>query len=77
MDEQSNARPALEFAGYEHRHVWGTGPHSGKHATAIFPDAMRFLWKDWPQPLQARTAKTQNVLLQEILDPGLGVAARQ
>ena len=60
---------ALEFAGYEHRHVWGTGPHSGKHATAIFPDAMRFLWKDWPQPLEPRTAKTQNVLLQEILDP--------
>jgi gluconolactonase len=59
---------ALEFAGYEHRHVWGTGPHNGKHATAIFPDAMRFLWKDWPQPLQSRTAKTQNVLLQDILD---------
>jgi len=60
---------ALEFAGYEHHHVWGTGPHSGKHATAIFPDAMRFLWKDWPKPLQPRTARTQNVLLREILDP--------
>jgi gluconolactonase len=60
---------ALEFAGYEHQHVWGTGPHSGKHATAIFPDAMRFLWKNWPKPLQPRTAKTQNVLLQAILDP--------
>ncbi|NQT88644.1 gluconolactonase, partial [bacterium] len=61
---------ALEFAGYEHRHVWGTGPHSGKHATAIFPDAMRFLWKDWPKPVQAQTAKTQNVVLKAILDPG-------
>jgi sugar lactone lactonase YvrE/enterochelin esterase-like enzyme len=61
---------ALEFAGYEHQHVWGTGPHSGTHATAIFPDAMRFLWKDWPRPLQAQTAKTQNVILQEVLDPG-------
>lgn len=60
---------ALEFAGYEHRHVWGTGPHSGKHATAIFPDAMRYLWKDWPQPVQAQTAKTQNVVLKAILDP--------
>ncbi len=60
---------ALEFAGYEHRHVWGTGPHSGKHATAIFPDAMRYLWKDWPEPVQAQTARTQNVVLKAILDP--------
>ena len=60
---------ALEFAGYEHQHVWGTGPHSGKHAAAIFPDAMRFLWKDWPKPVQAQTAKTQNVVLKAILDP--------
>jgi gluconolactonase len=63
---------ALEFAGYEHKHVWGTGPHSDRHATAIFPDAMRFLWKDWPKPLQPQTAKTQNQLLQEILDPDAG-----
>ena len=60
---------ALEFAGYEHQHMWGTGPHSDSHATAIFPDAMRFLWKAWPKPLQPRTAKTQNALLHEILDP--------
>ena len=60
---------ALEFAGYEHEHVWGTGPHSGNHATAVFPDAMRFLWKDWPKPLQAQTARTQNLVLKAILDP--------
>ncbi len=61
---------ALEFAGYDHRHVWGTGPHSNKHANAIFPDAMRYLWKGWPQPVEAQTAKTQNVVLKAILDPG-------
>jgi sugar lactone lactonase YvrE/enterochelin esterase-like enzyme len=60
---------ALEFSGYEEAHVWGTGPHSGRHAAAIFPDAMRFLWKDWPKPVLAQTAKTQNVVLQAILDP--------
>jgi enterochelin esterase-like enzyme len=60
---------ALEFAGYEHQHVWGNGRHSGKHATAIFPDAMRYLWKDWPKPVQAQTAKTQNLVLKAILDP--------
>ena len=40
---------AFEFAGYEVNHVWGEGGHNGKHATAIFPDAMRWLWKDWPK----------------------------
>lgn len=42
---------AFEFAGYEVNHVWGDGGHNGKHATAIFPDAMRWLWKDWPKPV--------------------------
>jgi sugar lactone lactonase YvrE/enterochelin esterase-like enzyme len=42
---------AFEFAGYEANHVWGDGGHNGKHATAIFPDAMRWLWKDWPKPV--------------------------
>ena len=68
MSNQTLER-ALEFSGYDHRHVWGTGPHSGKHATAIFPDAMRYLWQDWPQPVQAQTARTQNVVLQATLDP--------
>ena len=52
MSNQTVER-ALEFAGYDVQHVWGTGPHSGRQATAIFPDAMRFLWKDWPQPIKA------------------------
>jgi sugar lactone lactonase YvrE len=30
---------------------------------------MRFLWKGWPKPVQAQTAKTQNVVLKAILDP--------
>jgi enterochelin esterase-like enzyme len=71
MSNQTLQR-SLEFAGYDHQHVWGTGPHSGKHATAIFPDAMRFLWKDWPEPIRARTSQTRNVMLQDILDPAAG-----
>lgn len=68
MGNQSLDR-ALEFAGYDHRHVWGTGTHNGRHATSIFPDAMRYLWKDWPEPIKARTADTKNVMLNWILDP--------
>ncbi|HVF29209.1 MAG TPA: SMP-30/gluconolactonase/LRE family protein [Pyrinomonadaceae bacterium] len=59
---------ALTFAGYEVRHVWGEGAHNGKHGTALFPDAMRWLWKDWPQAPKAGQSK--NVTLAALLIPG-------
>lgn len=58
---------ALKFAGYEVEHAWGDGGHNGKHATAIFPDALRWLWKDWPAPPKAGLGSPQ---LKEILLPG-------
>src|SRR5215472_13305911 len=61
---------ALTFAGYEVQHVWGTGSHSGKHGTALFPDAMRWLWRDWPQPVKAGVSA--NNTLKDILIPGEG-----
>ncbi len=60
---------ALVFAGYEVNHDWGTGGHSGDHATRIFPDAMRWLWKDWPLPVKAGAGSQQ---LREILRPDEG-----
>ena len=44
---------ALKFGGYEVHHVWGDGGHSNKHGTEVFPEAMRWLWKDWPTPVKA------------------------
>jgi sugar lactone lactonase YvrE/enterochelin esterase-like enzyme len=58
---------ALTFAGYEVNHDWGDGGHNGQHATRIFPDAMRWLWKDYPQPIHAGLGSQQ---LQQILVPG-------
>ena len=43
---------ALQFSGYDVKHVWGEGGHSGKHAAAIMPDAMRWLWRDYPEPIK-------------------------
>jgi gluconolactonase len=59
---------ALEFAGYDVRHVWGAGTHNGAQATAVFPDAMRWLWRDWPAPIEAKAPG--NPTLQQILVPG-------
>ncbi len=65
MANQSMVR-SLEFSGYDIQHVFGHGTHNGNQATQQFPDAMRFLWKDWPQPTKS-AAQTQNQFLGAIL----------
>jgi hypothetical protein len=59
---------ALEFAGYDVRHVWGAGTHNGNQAAAVFPDAMRWLWRDWPAAIQAQSPG--NPVLKDILQAG-------
>ncbi|MGI9167178.1 MAG: hypothetical protein ACR2G5_12480 [Pyrinomonadaceae bacterium] len=61
---------AFQFAGYEVQHVWGDGGHTEKHASAVFPDAMRWLWHDCPKPVTAGQSK--NATLANILIPGEG-----
>ena len=59
---------ALTFAGYEVQHVWGEGSHNGIQATAVFPAAMKWLWKDYPKPVKSTVSKNQ--MLSELLVPG-------
>ncbi len=59
---------ALEFSGYEVTNVWGDGAHNGKQATAVFPDALRWLWKDYPAPVSAGKGSKQ--LVMDVLVPG-------
>lgn len=40
---------SLKFMGYDHTFVLGDGGHSGKQGGAIFPDTLRWLWRDWPK----------------------------
>ena len=39
---------ALRDKGYDLNYQWGIGRHSQKHGGAIFPDMMRWLWRDHP-----------------------------
>lgn len=41
-DEQKKSGPR-----YQLNHAWGDGAHNGKHGGSIFPDVMRWLWKDY------------------------------
>jgi enterochelin esterase-like enzyme len=40
---------ALDEKGYDHQFVFGVGSHNPAHAASIFPDTMRWLWRDYPR----------------------------
>ena len=60
---------SLKFAGYEHDFKWGKGGHSGAHATEIFPEAMKWLWKGHGTPIKAGLGSSQ---MQQVLKPDEG-----
>ena len=39
---------ALMFARYDYRFEMGTGGHTLEHGGAIFPDTLRWIWRDYP-----------------------------
>lgn len=61
---------SLEYAGYDVRHEWGDGEHNSRHATAIFPEAVRWLWRDWPSPIKANAGATSRQDVYQTLVPG-------
>ncbi len=55
---------ALIFGGYEVNHAWGEGAHDGGLGGQIFPEAMRWLWKDHgktPVAIHAEASKQLGV----------------
>jgi len=44
---------ALKFAGYDYKIVWGEGGHSGRHGGQIFPDTLRWIWREAEKPESA------------------------
>ena len=44
---------ALNYAGYEFDYKWDRGNHSITYGTRAYPDAMRWLWRGWPEPVKA------------------------
>ena len=62
---------ALTFSGYEVNHEWGEGPHSHQHGGAIMPQALRWLWKDFPKPVAVNYDACRS-RAKEMLVPGEG-----
>jgi gluconolactonase len=42
---------AFEYAGYDAKLVIGSEAHNMKQGAAILPDALRWLWRDYPSPI--------------------------
>jgi gluconolactonase len=68
---------ALTFAGYEVEHKWTPvkeqpkdyGKHNGQHATDIFPEAVKWVWKGHGKEITAGAGSPQ---MQQVLLPGEG-----
>jgi sugar lactone lactonase YvrE len=45
---------AFEFAGYDVRLEMGEGAHNGQHQAAVMPEALRWLWREYPKPIVVR-----------------------
>ncbi|MBL9188540.1 MAG: hypothetical protein JNK23_13740 [Opitutaceae bacterium] len=54
---------ALTEKGYDVNFVWGIGTHSSKHGGAIFPEMLRWLWRDYPRPDNALDPSNRGFLV--------------
>jgi enterochelin esterase-like enzyme/sugar lactone lactonase YvrE len=45
---------ALEFGGYDVKLTIGEGGHDGNQSAALMPDAIRWIWRDYPAPIVAK-----------------------
>ncbi|WP_437185202.1 SMP-30/gluconolactonase/LRE family protein [Planctomicrobium sp. SH668] len=43
---------ALKYSNYDVKHFWGEGGHDSKTITVVLPDALRFIWHDYPAPVE-------------------------
>src|SRR5207247_4137859 len=60
---------ALAYAGYDSTFVVGSEGHNNKHGSAILPDALRWLWRDYPKPIAVPSSAGERRYIAEILDP--------
>jgi len=54
---------ALTEKGYDVNFTWGIGTHSNKQAGAILPEMLRWLWRDYPRPDDARDNSNRGLLV--------------
>lgn len=63
---------ALEYAGYDTTFVVGSEGHNGRHGSAILPEALRWLWREYPKPIATNPKVSERHEVRLILDPAHG-----
>jgi gluconolactonase len=56
--ENPRMAAALEFAGNDVKIELGEDGHSNRHGASILPDTLRWLWRDYPQPIAVGESPT-------------------
>ena len=54
---------ALTEKGYDVNFTWGIGTHSNKQSGAILPEMLRWLWRDYPRPDDARDTSNRTLFI--------------
>lgn len=67
FDANREMLSSLKFGGYDVNHVWGEGGHGSLHSSSLAPDALRWLWRDYPKPIEARPSPDRRL---KLLIPG-------
>ena len=69
---------SLDYAGYEVKFEVGTEAHNSRHGAAILPDALRWLWHDYPTPIATAKAiilkRVVAIVSYAVLSPGGGLS---
>jgi gluconolactonase len=61
---------SLEYSGYDAKFVVGTEGHSGRQGGAILPEALRWVWREYPKPIVAsKGGPGQRHYITDFLDP--------
>ncbi len=60
---------AFQYAGYDAQFVVGTQGHSGQQGGSILPDALRWLWRDYPKPIAKPALPGDERTISGMIDP--------
>ncbi len=61
---------SLDFVGYDTTFVTGTEAHNMKHGGAILPDALRWVWREYPKPIAKPSGKGDRYFIHQIITKG-------
>lgn len=59
LGNQQMARALAYKDRYDYRFVAGDEGHNAKHGATVFPDAMRWLWRDWQKAADPKKQKNE------------------